>query len=189
MRLTTLALLIYSFHSFFLSFLAQAQSFVSGAAFTAVPIYGELKVQCQDLYGNLKTSHFQCEDLHLNPVEYDFFVGPKVDADTVSLSSSYLSGKGIQKNSPYHNGSSTSRFNLWVHTLFQQPLLSEGKNVISFSLKKQGQDVLSGEFEVDVQTGQAHKCPRGSIFTENPTICDSPYTACQEYFQQYNYCQ
>ncbi len=167
-----------------------AQSFASGNKFTTKPISGDVMVQCTDPHFGLTTQHFECEDNRLSPEEFDYFVGPQVDADNVVLVSTYENGiTSKEKSAGYKNGKSSSHINLWISSLFQHPLLAEGLNKISYVLKKSGQVVGQGQFDVQVAKGETRRCPSGFYMTPVFSDCQNPYMVCDQYFQQYNYCQ
>lgn len=173
----------------FLGWSIQAQTFSSGNEFTAVPIFGEVSVQCRDFVNNRTNfAVYQCEDLRLNPVEYDFFVGANVDADKVSLSCTQPKGKVVNKSSSYKNGKSTDRFNLWIISLLQKPLLDIGENQITYKLTKKGKLVTEGQLTVPVTVGKRQTCPRGFISSNDPNDCTTSFNVCRQYFSQYNYC-
>jgi hypothetical protein len=168
------------------SFAVHAQGFSSGDQFTAEPIYGFLKVNCN----NTNTAAFQCRDLLLLPTTMDYFIGPAgIDADEVELAATHENGEIIKKVSSYKNGSSTNRFNLGNLSLFQSPLLANGKNSIQYYLKKMKRIVQEGNFQIFVRQGQTRNCRDGSINTTDMNLCNSPYSACQRYFYEQNYCK
>jgi len=183
-------LTIVLFNFIILTQTASADSFKSGNKFLTDPIYGNLTVNCHDPRFGMRTVNFQCQDLRLAPVEYDYFEGPKVDADFVELVSTFENGKKSKmKSSNYRDGASTDQLNLWISTLFQRPLLNEGKNQVSFKLKKRGTIVHQGQFEVRIDKGPSHRCPNGIINSNQPSDCESAYTICDEYFRQYHFCE
>lgn len=173
---------------FTISSISFGQSFRSGTSFTAVPIAGEVSVFCRDFNGGNRIAHFSCEDLRLNPVEYDFFIGPQSTADKVVLSCKQPNGKIVTKSSGYKTNKSTDRFNLWIISLFQKPLLDIGNNQIHFKLLKNGKTLQEGDFNVPVVMGEEQICPRGNITSNNMSDCDNSFNACRQYFSEYNYC-
>jgi hypothetical protein len=177
------SMLVLSFFS-----IAKAQSFSSGNNFEAIPVSGNLTIECHGPNGQYMSNAFHCEDLRLSPAETDFFVGPKVDADKVQLVATHADGKKVTKNNPYENGQSKQRFNLWLLSFLQTPLLDEGDNQIAFDITKNGTSVSQGSFTVKVTRGQEKTCPQGYISSGNISDCTSSLLACQGYFQQYNYC-
>lgn len=167
-----------------------AQQFKSGNHFHSIPIYGQVWITCQNLSsGESKTVHYTCSDLRLDPVEFDYFIGPAgVKADQVELSAVQASGKKVEKKANYEDGQSSKRFNLWIQTLLQKPLLDEGKNLVTYKMSLEGQKTAEGTFEALIERGQSKTCPQGNISSSTLSDCDSPYTACQIYFDRYNYC-
>lgn len=169
---------------------AFSQQFKSGNHFYSIPIYGRVSISCHDVTnGQFRTADYSCNDLRLAPVEFDYFVGPAgINADQVNLTAVQASGKKVEKKGSYENGISGKRFNLWIQTLLQRPLLDEGKNVVSYKMTANGQTTSEGTFEAVIERGQSKTCPNGHITSNTLSDCDSPYTACQIYFDRYNYC-
>lgn len=169
---------------------AFAQSFSSGSDFNAVPISGQVTMTCNE-GGVSKTVSFQCRDMSLSPVEYDFFVGPIMDASQVTLTVSRADGTVRVKTLDYDGraGRSTQRFNLWVSALFQTPLLAEGANTIDYRLTKGSQAVSSGQFVTRIGRGAPLTCATANINSSTMSDCENMYSTCQRYFTQYNYCR
>ena len=170
--------------------ICQAQSLSSGEVFSAVSIFGDLTVQCNGPTTGFRTVVYHCEDETLSPVEFDSFVGPQNEADTVQLYSTFDNGQRSEmKTVGYKSGKSTSQINLWVTSLFQRPLLNFGLNKIDYTFKKSGQVISHGEFDVNVTNGTLRECPSGFIPSNDDNDCNTPYLVCTEYFQRYNYCR
>jgi len=181
---------------FFLVFLFPiitfAQGLSSGSKFQAIPIYGNIEVHCQSQGGapSPQIRDYQCEEELLSPTEFDYFVGPSVDADKVELINTFENGDhSSTKSLSYKNGKSTSRVNLWVSSLLQRPLLGVGENSVHYSLSKGSSIVTSGIFKVEVKEVDAKQCPREIVWGQLPNDCDNPYTFCEAYFSRNNYCQ
>lgn len=182
--------LIFILFSIF-SLSSFAQNFKSGNEFTATPLYGTVHMTC---FGNgtqpTKSVVYQCQDLRLFPVEYDFFLGPQgVEADTLELTSIRESGSSTNKKVSYKDGSSVNRVNLWIRSLFQDPLLGKGMNQVEYNLKLNGQSVSQGKINVLVKQGQSVNCPTENLIGNLYSDCDTPYTACQNYFSHNNFCR
>ncbi|GIL18831.1 MAG: hypothetical protein BroJett040_25820 [Oligoflexia bacterium] len=170
---------------------AFAVGFSHGNEFQSLPIYGEVTVSCQE-GSNSGYANYQCQDLLLSPTEMDYFAGPaNIDADQVVLTATRRDGSQKTKSSSYNSdkGRSTSRFNLWIATLFQTPLLQDGPNKVHYKMTRDGQVVSEGDFQANVTRGHSATCPRGYITSSTMADCQSPYSACQRYFSNYNYCQ
>lgn len=173
---------------------AQAVGFSKGNNFTTRTIQGQVFVSCEDNFGRRYTQLTRCAGEFLDPVETDYFVGPAgIDADEVMLTATAQDGEVETKSSSYDvkAGKSSKKFNLWIATLLQTPLLGMGQNKIQYSFSKQGQAVSSGEFIAIVTVGKTYTCPQGSLWDSagGDMLCRNPNFACQRYFQQYNYCQ
>lgn len=181
--------LIFTF-GLFAAVVSQAQSFSTGNRFTTLPIEGDLMVTCSDPNLGTRTARFNCQDLRLGPAEYEYFVGPQNQADSVDLQATWANGKqSALKTVKYSNGKSASQVNLWISSLFQRPLLDEGLNKVTYVFKKSDTVISRGDFEVQVVSGPHKQCPSGYITSNTPSDCDNQYTVCDEYFRRYNYCQ
>lgn len=167
--------------------------FSTGNDFTATMLYGEISVSCHDS-GRSDHSYVRCSSEVLDPAEFVRFIGPKdVAADQVALSATWESGQVREKTKGWDSaaGRSTERFNLWIATLFQRPLLDYGKNAIRYFLKKGGQIVREGSFTANVRRGERRVCRRRRHYTSsNLSDCRPPSTnLCDRYFRDENYCQ
>ncbi len=167
--------------------------FQTGNEFTATIIRGRISVSCSE-GGRHDSASFRCSDEVLDPAEFVRFTGPKgVDADKVTLAATWASGKTREKTKGYDPaaGRSTGRFNLWISTLFQRPLLDYGRNAIRYILKKGGKPVLEGGFVANVRRGETRQCRyRRHYFSSDLGDCRSATTRmCERYFREENYCQ
>lgn len=164
--------------------------FSGGSEYSSVPLNGSITVQCNSGIES-RVSHFDCRSEVLFPYEFDYFYGPKMDADEVVLVASREDGSTRKKDGSYDGsaGRSKKHFNLWVSTVFQRPLLNFGKNSINFNLKKNGRSVSTGNFEVNVSAGEPRYCARRYYFSSTMQDCESNWSMCQKYFADENYCQ
>lgn len=162
--------------------------FAQGNQFSSSSIQGSVKVYCN----NNITADYVCYDTVLDPVSYDYFVGPQgMAANEVTLLCDRPDGSRRDRTTPYDAGSGRSgeAFNLWISTLFQKPLLLQGTNKFTFQLKAGGQVVQQGSFTVVVSPGAARTCPTTHYNSTDPVDCESQYSVCQRYFEQYDYCR
>jgi len=174
----------------FFAISAHAQSFTAGNHFISQVIYGDLDVQCHDPGHGMRTAFFQCQEQTLDPAEYSYFTGPKVQADQVHLKAVWQNGHQTgTKDVGYADGKSVDAINLWISTLFQRPLLDEGLNKVSYELSNSGKTVASGEFDVMVDEAGTLHCPRGFIDSFVSADCDNQYSVCDRYFRDHNYCK
>lgn len=184
-------------HAFFvlmilsIEMFAQADGFKSAKEFTAVPVEGYMRLTCygQGIGQAPQTVSLICQDVVLDPVEMDYFVADRVDADQVNLVSHRSDGKEVKKSSDFQNGSSTKRFNLWISTLTQKPFLRIGLNTIDFELTKNGQSIKRGSFQVPVKSSATKYCPDGFYTSYNENDCMNDAIMCSRYFKDFNYCQ
>jgi len=185
-KLLSLALLVISSSVF-------ATGFTGGDTFTSQNIEGRLTVSCMGTQPGPSIGTANCSMNLLNPGEYSYFVGPKVDADSVSLQATWESGKKSKVKTEKYDGAlgkSKKSFNLWISTLLQRPLLDYGKNVVSYTLTKNGAVVLQGEFDVQVNTAGTKYCARSGFYTSTSSQdCATPSAYCDRYFRDNNYCE
>ncbi len=178
--------------SLFITLPAFSAGFTAGDQFSVTSIEGSLNIQCSS--GNESSNAATiCRGEIFNPAEYSFFIGPKADADQVTLQAVHENGSvSKSKSSEYDalTGKSKKSFNLWITTLFQRPLLGFGKNTVNYSLTKKGTVVETGTFEANVTGGASSVCQRvGFYFSNNISDCTNPSTFCARYFSENNYCQ
>jgi len=167
---------------------AATPGFSQGNQFYAVPLQGAVTVYC----GPGDTAKYSCFSTVLDPVSYDFFVGPAgVTAQQVSLSCLRQDGSRRDRTEDYSPATvqSVNAFNLWISTPFQRPLLAIGVNKIDYKMTNMGKIIDQGTFSVNVAHGDARTCPTTHYNSNDPNDCQSPYTVCQRYFEQYDYCR
>lgn len=164
---------------------AYAQSeigFSKGNDMTAHEVRGSFTLQCPS-----RSAYATCAGTYLSPVEMDYFVHPDaIDADEVELSRVNSRGRTVKKDSDFDANSlrSKKRFNLWIATLTQRPLLGYGNNVITYKMKKNGQVVSEGTFDVMVDEAPVKTCRHDFIFASNDADCNVPTTYCDRYFSR-----
>jgi hypothetical protein len=172
-----------------------AIGFSSGQNFVASPTRGQLRVSCRtEKPGDPGFASAVCRRITLSPAEFDFFVGPAgTEADRVGLKATYEDGStSAVKNQRYDGaaGKSKSRFNLWIASLTQSPLLNVGVNAISYVLVKGQKLIDRGEFTVVVEKGAPATCKNiGHFYSDNANDCRNPELLCDRYFSEENYCQ
>jgi hypothetical protein len=167
--------------------------FSSGNEMTSISIAGDVRLTC--LSGNddpARTVAFQCRDTILVPNDSDYFVGPRdMEADQVELTVTRSDGSIRSRQVGYSSarGMSETRFNLWAGSLFQKPLLMLGENKVEFKLSRNGQVVKMGNFDALVRIGGFHQCVASEFYSNTASDCNQPYTYCQRFFREKNYCQ
>lgn len=174
-----------------ISSFAQDVGFTLGHHLRVIPLSGQVTVICvpHDPFPNRRT--YQCRGLVLEPSAYDYFRGPKgLKAETVTLTAIREDGSTRSKSEDYdsHTSRSKKSFNLWISTLFQRPLLKEGRNKIDYTLVQSQTVVGQGQFEVLVQRDQPRQCPYSAYTSMDPNDCSSQFTVCERYFYQYDNC-
>lgn len=178
---------------FFFSSVAWSIGFKNGNQMQTVSIQGQVNVTCSN--GGLPTTQvtYSCRDTVLEPGAYDYFVGPVIaDATEARLHVAHADGSTMDKSFAYDGmqGQSKTLANLWIKTLFQYPLLALGNNDIHFVLlNKRGQSLAVGEFIATVARGNPRACQSTFYNSADPADCDSQYSVCQRYFEQFNNCR
>ncbi|MGZ3746495.1 MAG: hypothetical protein ACXWRE_04030, partial [Pseudobdellovibrionaceae bacterium] len=114
-----------------------------------------------------------------------------VKADEVSLTNTRADGSRRERTEAYNSKGlrSANAFNLWISTPFQRPLLGLGINKIDYRLSGAGKIVGQGAFSVSVIHGATRTCPTTHYNSVDPTDCQSQYSMCQKYFEQYDSCR
>ncbi|MDG0815080.1 hypothetical protein [Bdellovibrio svalbardensis] len=174
---------------------AELAGFASGREFAATPLEGTVVMTCEGFNGTGQAV-YTCRDVVLDPQSYDTFIGP-VDAraSQVELRAEHEDGSTRVKMAGYNGkvGKSVSTFNLWVSTLFQKPLLMAGTNKLSYTIYNGSgesyQEYARGNFIVTVKRNSLRRCPTTQYNSTDVTDCNSQYSICQRYFEQYNNCQ
>jgi hypothetical protein len=156
----------------------------------AVELTGDLLVYCNDSRSTDMARH-RCSRLTLDPAEMSRFVVDPIEADYVTLKASRADGARLTKNDYFdgQKGKSSGRFNLWISTLLQRPMLDIGKNEIAYDLKFKGQVVKSGNFTVNVVRGPGRRCRYDRIDSRDLNDCRSSHNICGQYFRQNNFCE
>lgn len=172
----------------------MAQSFQAGLNRQVVPVQGQVTVFCQLPTGAQQRAEFTCRDRVMEPSPYDVFTEQKFPNErnlTLELAARDPSGGIRVKTSGYSAqlGKSEERLNLWILSPFQKPLLKLGRNWVQYRITNRQNKVLSeGEVISEVNLAQLRTCPRTVYNSTNPNDCASQYTVCQQYFEQYNFC-
>ncbi|WII72681.1 hypothetical protein QJS83_02205 [Bdellovibrio sp. 22V] len=184
-----IAVLLLTFCSF-----AKADyvGFSRGDQFTATPIQGQVQVTCSGFNGS-GSAVYTCRDLVLDPQAYDVFLGPRdARADRVTLVASHEDGSSRTKSADYEGtrGRSGEAFNLWISTLFQKPLLENGVTSIRYTINggHYAEPLAEGTFRVLVKRGPARTCPNARYTSSDVSDCNSQYSICQRYFEEFHNC-
>lgn len=167
--------------------------FAKGNELTASPIQGQVRVLC-DGFNGTGSALYTCRDVVLDPQAYDYFVGPRdTSIDKVELTATHEDGSSRFKMTDYDGarGKSYEAFNLWISTLFQKPLLEYGVNSIRFRLYTGRELIQMGEgtFQAIVKRGAARACPAAQYNSTDLNDCNSQYSICQRYFEEFHNCQ
>lgn len=173
---------------------AEEVGFVHGNTRQIIALEGEITVFCPvgPTDYNPPSQSFVCTELVMEPSPYDYFRGPRgLSASELVLTATREDGTSKSKTIPYDSRSfrTADSINLWISTLFQRPLLKEGRNKLIYTLIQGSTTVSQGELEAIVQNGPPRQCPRTTYNSINPQDCVSPYSVCQRYFSQYNNCK
>jgi hypothetical protein len=168
-----------------------AAGFKQGNDFQVQRITGNLTIFCSgQTQPGQNIKHVRCDADLWSPGLTDYFVGPVMDADQVTLNSTRADGSTKSKDSKYDGsvGHSEKAFNLGISTLTQKPLLKGGDNNIHYTLSKNGDTVSEGDFKATVTRIPGATCPSDSD-TAFGSQCDYPQNFCDRYFDRHNNCQ
>jgi hypothetical protein len=173
--------------TFFITQVSFAAGFATGNNFQALSSRGQVTVSCKNVSS---PATFDCWDSSLSPVEFDYFVGPTINADTVILTVTRADQSERTKDSRYdfRRGVSVDRFNLWSASLFQRPLLADGANRVHYALTLKGSVVLEGDFTATVTRQPTAVCQDQSYNSDDSSDCSNQYAICGRYFEQLHYC-
>ncbi len=164
--------------------------FEHGNEFQPYSLTGYATVECRE--GPQYINHtYYCYDTMFDPVEMDRWVGPSgVDADQVTLSVNWNQKERKQTEKYDSKKGKSERFNLFVATLFQRPLIHAGVNQVHYTLDKDKKTVQEGDFEVTVKNVQYQKCRDRSYFEWSLQNCqNNDFAVCRKYFRDENYCK
>ncbi|HEX7674621.1 MAG TPA: hypothetical protein VF412_10630 [Bdellovibrio sp.] len=172
---------------------ADYAGFASGSTFQATPIEGNVLMTC-DGFNGTSQANYTCRDVVLEPQNSDIFVGPLDNRATqVELKAVREDNSSRVKINNYDGRSGkSSTFNLWISSLFQKPLLMAGVNHVHYSIYTNSpsfQEFASGDFDVMVNRAATRVCPTTQYHSTDVTDCNSQYSICQRYFEQYNNCR
>lgn len=169
-----------------LLFANEQIGFKSGNKLKSRPIYGTIHLYCPQ-----NSSIHTCRMNYLEPGDRDKFIHPPIDADKVTLEAIHQQGSRRKKSAKFDavQGESKKRFNLWLGSLFQRPLLRSGKNIMHYKLYKNSSLVKSGSFIANVQTLSTRRCRTRTYHSTRDSDCDFPSFMCQKYFSEQAYCQ
>ncbi|CAN5600875.1 hypothetical protein BH10BDE1_BH10BDE1_20540 [soil metagenome] len=179
------------------SAISSAQTgFVGGNNFEYTPATGDVYVNCPRTGGGIPTgpsaASYRCYGYSFAPAESAQFAGPKLDANLVELTATRADGSTFKKTGEYlgSRGISKDTFNLWIETLFQRPLLQIGRNDVTWTLKKDGRIVMSGNFISEVYQKANLLCPNVSETSWDANDCVNSSRVCSDYFYNYgNQCR
>ena len=117
---------------------SSAAGLAGGDTYESHTVRGDISVTCFTNEGTTR-ARFSCGSSYLAPGNFDYFVtDSEVDADKVKLYYKNSRGKTKSKSSKWKGTRSKSRFNLWVWSLTQRPMLNDGENNISYNFSSGG---------------------------------------------------
>lgn len=173
---------------------AQYVGFRHGSEFVAAAVEGQVTVSCNGFNGT-GSAIYACRDVVLDPQAYDYFVGPRDSrAANLELRCTREDGSVRTKSGDYDgsNGISSDSFNLWISTLFQKPLLQAGVNTIEYRITADDRpktEIAKGRITVKVTRTPARRCPNAHYNSTDLNDCNSQYSVCQRYFEEYRNCR
>lgn len=176
--------------SIFFGVSLNAADFGGHTEFESHNFYGKIRVTC---FGDFtETVVHNCRAQGLLPGErahFNHYLTEQVDR--VKLVSHRADGRVIRRSSNWNSKKhqSKKRFNLWINTLLQTPLLSQGVNAVVFELWNDHTSIESGSFNVTVREGGDYQCKTLDKQESGNTLCDNSVHACQYYFNVQDDCE
>ncbi len=161
-----------------------------GSNLTSTSINGDLVLTCFEA-GRTQVAYQRCYDNILSGENWSkFYYDAEVNADRVELIATWENGRVVKKSSSFNrlSGESSSAFNLWIWSLLQRPLLSEGNNEIHYKLQKGNTLVQEGDFIVTITPTTPRRCNYGRYTSYRIADCQNAVLLCRRYFQDENYC-
>lgn len=174
---------------------ASPGRFEGGNDFRYFGAVGNVSVQCFPSGGapsGPTSAYYRCDGYSFSPGEEARFIGPVTDADEVTLVATHADRSTRSKSGSYdgRKGQSDDRFNLWISTVFQRPLLKMGANTVEWNLKRKGKSVTKGSFVANVKDNGDLQCPNASETSWDMNDCVSSSRICSNYFSRYGHlCQ
>lgn len=174
---------------------ARSGQFEDGNDFQYFGAVGNVSVQCFPSGGapsGPTSAYYRCDGYSFSPGEEARFIGPVTDADEVTLVATHADRSTRSKSGSYdgRKGQSDDRFNLWISTVFQRPLLKMGINTVAWTLKRKGKSVAKGSFTANVKDNGDLQCPSASETSWDMDDCMSSSRVCSNYFSRYGHlCQ
>jgi hypothetical protein len=166
--------------------------FQTGNSFISTYVEGEVSVTCRNGFEQTSAA-FRCYSNLLDPAEMAKVVGPKgLAADRIHVKATREDGTILERSEGYDpsTGLSKGRFNLWIHTLLQRPLLKMGMNEIEVRYTQGSSTLLEERFQALVTAGPDRFCRfRRHYSSNNMDDCRNGSFVCNRYFQDENYCQ
>lgn len=171
----------------FLAGSVSANELQAGDQFTGIEVRGTIQVRCNE-NGFSTNAYFRCAESLISPTWRSRFISD-ADADKVKLTYTDFRGRTRTKSSSMRDGESKRKFNLWVGSLTQRPLLNYGDNEIAYELTKNGAVVENGTFNVTVDQGPTRTCSHRVYYSRRLDDCRNSYNVCSYYFREMNYCR
>ena len=155
---------------------ADSSGLTEGDVFFATTIEGKVTVLCS----HVEVVH-ECKMSIIKPRRSRFYTSINERARKVVIKAHHESGNIVKKHSNLmKGGQSSTNFNLWTQTAWNEPLLAMGKNTIEYILYFGDEELESGSFEVLVKNGGQYTCKDGYL-TKPGWNCYSSRIFCDEY--------
>jgi len=164
---------------------AEAAVFKQGSEYDVIRLSGNAIVTCNYYEnGRHRTRHANvyCSSDFSSPANYSKFLQENSKAVKVKLVNTSNDDRKKTKKFYSEKGES-KRFNLFVRSLFQRPLLVVGLNDISYQMiLKDGSVEQEGSFEVNVDFSR-RQCRSRYMHSSNSMDCTG-YSICRRYFYE-----
>jgi len=164
---------------------ANAAEFEKGSEYNVVRLSGNAIVTCNYFEnGRYRTTHgnIYCISDFSSPATYSRFLQEDSQAVKVKLVNESNDNRKKTKKF-YPKKGESKRFNLFIRSLFQRPLLTTGVNNISYQmLLKDGSVEQEGHFEVNVDFSRKY-CRTRYMYSSDGMDCQG-YSICRRYFYE-----
>jgi hypothetical protein len=171
---------------------AREVGFEIGNNLQNLTLSGHLQISCAPyLTADSAPREYECAKTALSPAAYSRFQTDfGNDADELELTVMHEDGWWRSKSSAFDGlrGISTDLINLWETSIFDWAVLDNGKNSVSYVLKKNRKPVRSGSVDVNVEQ-VARTCAPLKLVAQSLDECTTKRYACARYFFESNLCE
>lgn len=163
--------------------------FESGNTFTVQPVGGSVTLYCRDYSGGnggFNVRHYNCNNNYISPAVRSRFVNDSgVVAKKVRLTAIRANGKTKTKTKKWNSkkGQTKGRFNLWLISLTQRPLLTYSTESVKYEMvAKSGNVVEEGHFDINIEMKPKIYCANRAYHVYGSNSCSFPRQYCRRMY-------